>query len=168
MLEQRKMAEQLRVDLLLLESKLLDLIPLNQLNRKNAVPKYIEEEKRKIDETRDNLIQLILQERKKFDEFQWGIQDIHEEITRRSSRKHWRAYAEYGKARCYFLKTMPLSIWSLPTRSWNTPRRYSGSRLKSPGCCAWADSLSWACRIWPACTTDCYSCSVCSQPRNSA
>lgn len=107
MLQQRKMAEQLRVDLLLLESKLLDLIPLNKLNRKNAVPKYIEEEKRKIDETRDNLIQLILQERKRFDEFQWGVQDIHEEITRKSSRKHWRAYAEYGKARCYFLKTMP-------------------------------------------------------------
>lgn len=107
MLEQRRMAEKLRVDLLLLESRLLDLIPLERLGNSAAIPKYIEEEKRKIDETRDNLIQLILKERKKFDEFQWTIEALREEIARKSSRKHWRAYAEYGKARCYFLKSMP-------------------------------------------------------------
>jgi tetratricopeptide (TPR) repeat protein len=107
MLEQRKMAEQLRIDLLLLESKLLDLIPLDRLSKKSTIPKYIEEEKRKIDETRDNIIQLILQERKQFDEFHWSVKDLQDEIARKSSRKHWRAYAEYGKARSFFLKTMP-------------------------------------------------------------
>lgn len=106
-LQQRRMAEKLRIDLLLLESKLLDLIPLQHIARRKSIPKYIEEEKKKIDETRDNLIQEILQERKIFDEFRWTVESLKDEIARKKSRRNWRAYAEYGKARGYFLKTLP-------------------------------------------------------------
>lgn len=103
-LEQKKQAEKLRVDLLVLESKLLDMIPLEN---RQEMPKYLQQELKRIDEARDSLMKNILQERKIFDEFQWGILQLREEIFVRRSRKHWRAYAEYGKARAFFLKTIP-------------------------------------------------------------
>lgn len=106
MIEQRRIAEQMRIDLLLLETKLLELIPIERLDNRNAIPGHLEAEKRKIDESREMLVQRILEERKRFDDFQWQMEELKEEIERRRSRRHWRSYAEYGKARAYFLKTM--------------------------------------------------------------
>ncbi len=103
MQQNKQMAENLRVKLLLLETKLLDMIPFPSRD----VPKYIKHEHERVNRTRENLIKKILEERKLFDEFQWSIEKVREEIFIKQSRKHWRAYAEYGKARAYFLKTMP-------------------------------------------------------------
>ncbi len=102
--EQAQRAEKLRLDLLVLESKLLDMLPLYN---NSSVPKYIKDERKRLEQTRDNLIKNILEERKIFEEFQWGIQKMREEIELKRRRKHWHAYAEYGKARAYFLKTIP-------------------------------------------------------------
>lgn len=104
MLEQRRMAEKIRVDLMLLESKLLELIPLEG---QSDIPQYLEEEKEKIKETRDVLIENILEERKLFDGFKWSMTGLKDEIARVKSRKHWRGFSEYGKARAYFMKSMP-------------------------------------------------------------
>ncbi|HHL71466.1 MAG TPA: tetratricopeptide repeat protein [Bacteroidetes bacterium] len=101
--QNKQMAENLRVQLLLLETKLLDMIPFPSKD----VPKYIKHEHERVNRTRENLIKKILEERKLFDEFRWSVEKIREEIFIKRSRKHWRAYAEYGKARAYFLKTMP-------------------------------------------------------------
>lgn len=103
LIEQRQQTEKLQVQLLLLESKLLDMIPLAD----HQMPKYLKDEKQRLDETRDSLIKKILAEKKVFQDFQWGIEKLKEDIVLKQSRRHWRAYAEYGKARAYFLKTIP-------------------------------------------------------------
>jgi len=103
-LSQRKMAEALKMELLVLETKLLEMLPISQ---PNEVPKYMREEHKKIIATRDNLIQKILDERKIFSDFQWEVKNLKDEISRKKNRKHWQNYAEYGKARAFFLKTIP-------------------------------------------------------------
>ena len=103
LVEQSKRAEKLGLDLLVLESKLLDMLPLAT---NGDVPKYILEEKKRLEKTREKLMKNILEEREIFEEFQWSILKIREEMELKRRRKHWRAYAEYGKARAYFLKSM--------------------------------------------------------------
>jgi len=103
LMEQSKRAEKLGVDLLVLESKLLDILPLYQ---GGDIPKYIREERKRLEEAREALMKNIMEERQIFEEFQDSIQKIKEEVEMKRRRKHWRAYAEYGKARAYFLKTM--------------------------------------------------------------
>ncbi len=103
LVEQSKQAEKLGIDLLVLESKLLDMLPLVTTG---DVPHYILEEKKRLEKTREALMKNILEERKIFEEFQWNIAKMREEMELKRRRRHWRAYAEYGKARAYFLKTM--------------------------------------------------------------
>lgn len=103
LLEQSKRAEKLGVDLLVLESKLLDILPLYS---SGDVPKYIRDERKRLEETREALIKNILEERRIFEDFHLTIQKMKEEVELKRRRKHWRAYAEYGKARAYFLKTI--------------------------------------------------------------
>jgi tetratricopeptide (TPR) repeat protein len=101
--EQEEMIEKLKVKLLVLESKFIDTI---RLDRKE-VPKYIQQEHERLVRLQDQLIQDILAERKLFEEVSYNIEFIYNEMERRESRRHWRAYAEYGKARALFLKGMP-------------------------------------------------------------
>ncbi|MDZ7289328.1 MAG: hypothetical protein ONB44_07885 [candidate division KSB1 bacterium] len=101
--EQEQMMEKLKVQLLVLESKLLNTISLDG----KAVPKYIKDEHDRLARLHDQLFESIVAERKLFEEVSQNIELMHKEIERRESRRHWHAYAEYGKARALFLKGMP-------------------------------------------------------------
>ncbi|MCG3120007.1 MAG: hypothetical protein ALAOOOJD_02571 [bacterium] len=100
--EQEQLMEKLKVQLLVLESKLLTKINLDK-----TVPKYIKEEHDRLSRQQDQLIENIVTERKLFEEASQNIELMQQELERKESRKHWHAYAEYGKARALFLKGMP-------------------------------------------------------------
>ena len=102
--EQQKMAEALRVRLIILEGDLMHVMPLDE---HNEVPLYLKHEQDRVEKTQDNLMQRLLDERLVFDEFQSNLLQLREDIFIKQSRRHWRAYSEYGKAREYFLKTIP-------------------------------------------------------------
>ena len=99
---QEQEMEKLKVQLLVLESKLLTSINLDK-----TVPKYIKEEHQRLSQQQDQLIESIVAERKIFEEASQNIEIMQKEMERKESRKHWHAYAEYGKARALFLKGMP-------------------------------------------------------------
>ncbi|KAA3658792.1 MAG: hypothetical protein DWQ10_10390 [Calditrichaeota bacterium] len=102
--KQEKLAEALRVKLIILESDLIHTIPVDD---RSEVPLYLKKEQDRVEKTQDNLAQKILDERLVFDDLQWEMAKLREEIYVKQNRRHWRAYSEYGKARAYFLKTIP-------------------------------------------------------------
>jgi hypothetical protein len=101
--QQEQMMERLKIQLLVLESKLLTTINLDG----KTVPKYIKEELDRLTRSQDHLIENIISERKLFEEASQHIELMQKEMERKESRRHWHAYAEYGKARALFLKGMP-------------------------------------------------------------
>ena len=100
--QQEQEMEKLKVQLLVLESKLLTTINLDK-----TVPKYIKEEHDRLARQQEQLIASIVSERKLFEEASQIIELLQQEMERKESRKQWHAYAEYGKARSLFLKGMP-------------------------------------------------------------
>lgn len=102
--EQEKLLEKFKVQLLVLESNLLDSI---HLDGKKDVPKYIKDHYDELSRARDQLVESIITERRTFEQVATNIETIRFDISRLESRRHWRAYAEYGKARALFLKGMP-------------------------------------------------------------
>jgi tetratricopeptide (TPR) repeat protein len=100
---QEQMMEKLKIQLLVLESKLLTTINLDG----KTVPKYIKEEFGRLTRSQEQLLENIVTERKLFEEASQSIELMQQEIERKESRRHWHAYAEYGKARALFLKGMP-------------------------------------------------------------
>jgi tetratricopeptide (TPR) repeat protein len=101
--EQEQLLEKLKVQLLVLESKLIDTIRLDG----KQVPKYIQQEHQRLVKLQEQLLENIVAERQLFEEASEKIELMHMEIERKESRRHWHAYAEYGKARALFLKGMP-------------------------------------------------------------
>lgn len=102
--EQEGMLEKLKVRLLVLETKLIDSI---HLDGSKQVPKYIQDHSAQLAKSKDQLIEQILGERKTFEEVSQNLEQVRSDIARKESRRHWGAYAEYGKARALFLKGMP-------------------------------------------------------------
>lgn len=102
--EQEGLLEKLKVRLLVLESKLIDTI---QLDGSKQVPKYIQDHSDQLAKSKDQLIDQIVAERKTFEEVSQNLEQVRSDIARKESRRHWGAYAEYGKARALFLKGMP-------------------------------------------------------------
>lgn len=95
--------DKIKMDLLVLETKLLDTIQLD--NDKN-VPLSIKKERERIAETREGLLKRIREERETFDNISSQIQNIRYAMNLKENRRDWRAFAEYGKARALFLKRM--------------------------------------------------------------
>ncbi len=102
--EQESLLEKLKVRLLVLESKLIDSI---YLDGSKQIPKYIQDHSDQLAKSKDQLIEQILSERKTFEEVSQNLEQVRSDIARRESRRHWGAYAEYGKTRALFLKGMP-------------------------------------------------------------
>lgn len=96
--------EKSKVRLLVLESKLIDAI---SFDKSNNVPKYIVDHYEQLQRSQDQLIAELMSERKHFEELSADLEMFRAEMVRKESRRHWRAYAEYGKARALFLKGMP-------------------------------------------------------------
>jgi hypothetical protein len=96
--------EKSKVRLLVLESKLIDAI---SFDKSNNVPKYIMDHYEQLQRSQDQLISELMSERKYFEQLSNDVERFRSELVRKESRRHWRAYAEYGKARALFLKGMP-------------------------------------------------------------
>lgn len=96
--------EKLKVKVLVEESKLLDAISLNGYGEQ--VPKHLIEEKKKLNNFRENLITQLLTERDNLLLMQDSIYKLRELADRRERRKDWKGYAEYGISRAMFLKNI--------------------------------------------------------------
>jgi len=103
MFAEKKRIEGLKVDLLLLETKLLDTIPLRATD---GVSHLLKKERERIEKQRDELAQNILSERKMFQSISDNVKTMERRLEQKEARKEWRAYAEYGKTRALFLKSI--------------------------------------------------------------
>lgn len=101
--EQRKHLQTLRTDLLLLESRLLETIPMA---RGNGVPEDIVAQRERLHQRRENIVRQLVEERRIFNTVAESLERLEREVEKREMQKDWRAYAEYGKARAVFLKGM--------------------------------------------------------------
>ena len=100
--EENVKIEKIKMELLMMESKLLDVIPY-QVDE--STPSYLKEEREKLNELRMMLLKRIQQERKTFNEFTEQLAKLRKLAERREQRRDWRAYAQYGKSRALFMKT---------------------------------------------------------------
>ncbi|GEM_PF-396724 len=95
--------EKIKLDLLMLESKLLDSI---NLPSEEALPVSVQEEKVRLQETREGLLNRIRDERQTFTDLSELLAALQERTFTRQDRRDWRVYAEYGRARASFLMQM--------------------------------------------------------------
>jgi tetratricopeptide (TPR) repeat protein len=95
--------ERTKMDLLVLESKLLDTIPLEVDGKATA---YLKEEGRRLLELREGLLKRIHEERQVFDDLSSQMEELKQTANRREVRRDWRAYAEFGRSRAMFLKML--------------------------------------------------------------
>lgn len=96
-----KRIEELKTELLVLESKLLDTIPYRT---GNGIPKNVAQEHERIRKQQESLLENIVKERKIFESVSKNIAQLKRQIEKREIQKDWRAYAEYGRVRAMFLK----------------------------------------------------------------
>ena len=95
--------EKIKMDLLVLETRLLDTLPLSE---EETLPVYIKTEKSRISEAKEGLLRRIETEKSDFNEMLSQIESLKRLMALRENRRDWRAYAEYGKSRALFLKRM--------------------------------------------------------------
>ncbi len=93
--------ERIKMDLLVLESKLLEVLPLYSTD---GLPENMQQEKGHITELREEFLKRIKKEREDFDQLTTQILRLKKLATMKEERRDWRAYAEYGKSRALFLK----------------------------------------------------------------
>ncbi|NOZ62688.1 MAG: tetratricopeptide repeat protein [Calditrichaeota bacterium] len=99
--------EDLKVKILIEETKLLDAIPLN--GRGQKIPDYLLAEKKRLKEVREKMIENLRAEKDQLVYMQEQIADMSKIVERRERRKDWRGYAEYGVSRALFLKELGTS-----------------------------------------------------------
>jgi tetratricopeptide (TPR) repeat protein len=98
---EEKSIEELKTELLVLESKLLDTIPYRA---GNGIPKNVAQEHERIRKQQESLLENIVKEREIFESVSKNVAQLKRQIEKREIQKDWRAYAEYGKVRAMFLK----------------------------------------------------------------
>lgn len=96
--------EKMKLDLLMLETKLIDVLSLGSL--KQDVPNYLKEEQQRLLDIREGLLRRIKEERKVIDDLSRAMQTLKRRTQIKQDRRDWRAYAEYGRARAAFLKQL--------------------------------------------------------------
>jgi len=99
-----KHVEELKVKILVEETKLLDTIPL--VDPGKEIPKYLIKKKKELRDFREKMISNLLNERDHLLIMQYNIDNLIKLVERRERRKNWRGYAEYGISRALFLKEM--------------------------------------------------------------
>jgi tetratricopeptide (TPR) repeat protein len=95
--------EKTKTDLLVLETNLLDRLPLNEADA--AVPEHLRSEREELISSRQNLLAQIQTERQSFEVLSAGMTGLQQLASRQPARQDWRAYAEYGKTRALFLQS---------------------------------------------------------------
>ena len=98
---QDKSIEKVKLDLLILETKLLNLI---QLSPQTDAPEYLQMEKDEIAQIRSNLMIKMQEERLAFESLVNQLEVMKRMLRVKEERQDWRAFAEYGKTRALFLK----------------------------------------------------------------
>lgn len=104
-IEQSKI-EELKVQVLIQESKLLTTLSLTHPGDKNQ--NYLVNEHKKIENFREKLITNLLRERDNLIFMKNQIDRLKKVAERKENRKDWRGYAEYGISRALFLKEMEM------------------------------------------------------------
>lgn len=102
LMEENINIEKIKMDLLVMESRLLDSIPLGD---SEGLPVYLKEEKQELAETRMALLRKIQTERETFNLLSEQMVQLQALAERRENRRDWRAYAQYGKSRALFMKS---------------------------------------------------------------
>ncbi|NIA31943.1 MAG: tetratricopeptide repeat protein [Actinobacteria bacterium] len=100
--EENVKIEKIKMNLLMLESRLLDAMPLQF---RAEAPAYLKQEGNKINDTRIALLKRIHEEREIFNSMSSQMKELRDLAVRKENRRDWRAYAEYGKSRALFMKT---------------------------------------------------------------
>lgn len=93
--------ERIKLDLLMLETKLLDML---EISSEQPMPEHIQEEQERIAEARIGLLKRIREERQTFEKMSYLIDSMKHRTEVKQDRRDWRAYAEYGRTRARFLK----------------------------------------------------------------
>ena len=96
--------EKIKMDLLVMESRLLDALPIGQ---DDGTPTQLVEEKQKIADSRMALLKQLQVERETFTDLSDQMASLQQLAERRETRRDWRAYAQYGKSRALFLINRP-------------------------------------------------------------
>ncbi len=104
LLDESIAVEHIKTDLLVMESNLLDALPLQ--GDEHFLPHYYGNERNRIIESRQGILRRIQEERMKIDAAFEEIQYLRELLVRKQSRQDWRAYAEYSKSRALFMQSM--------------------------------------------------------------
>jgi tetratricopeptide (TPR) repeat protein len=95
--------EKTQMDLLVLESKLLDAMPISIDNK---APTYLKDESQRLMEMREGLLKRIHEERQVFNELSEQMDELQRLADRREARRDWRGFAEFGRSRAMFLGTI--------------------------------------------------------------
>ncbi|MBN1996531.1 tetratricopeptide repeat protein [candidate division KSB1 bacterium] len=99
--DERQKAENINLELLMLESRLLEVLPIGM---DGTAPDYLKQEKKKLHEIRTSLLERIQKERQSFKSITNQMDELEKMAKLKESRKNWRAFAEYGKSRALFMK----------------------------------------------------------------
>jgi len=96
--------ERTKTDLLVLETNLIDRLPLNEADA--AVPEHLRAEREDLISSRQNLLAQIQKERGSFDALTAEMSGLQQQASRQRARQDWRAYAEYSKTRALYLMSL--------------------------------------------------------------
>ncbi|GBD93497.1 tol-pal system protein YbgF [bacterium BMS3Abin05] len=97
---EQKQIKNIQINLLMIETRLLNSIQLT--GSKKYVPKFMLNEKNKLEKRRRILLRQIVSEREDYQNLLTQIQQLKLVYERRN--KDWRSYAEYGISRALYLK----------------------------------------------------------------
>lgn len=98
---QEKNVEELKTQLLVLESRLLDTI---KSKSGNGVPDYVKQERTRLKQQHELFMEEIIQERRDFEAVIGMIAELKAQIEKAERQKNWRSYAEFGRGRAMYLK----------------------------------------------------------------
>ena len=96
--------EKLQTDLLIMESELIDALPLQVTWPE--MPDELREQRQQLLDLRQGLLRRIQEERDRVNQLADGMEELRRMTRRKQSRMDWRAYAEFGKSRALFMQSM--------------------------------------------------------------
>ncbi|HNW60430.1 MAG TPA: tetratricopeptide repeat protein [bacterium] len=105
LLEEGIEVEKLQTDLLIMESELIDALPLQVTWPE--MPADLRDERQQLLDLRQGLLRRIQEERVRVNRLVAEMDELRRITRRKESRMDWRAYAEFGKSRALFMQSMP-------------------------------------------------------------
>lgn len=100
--EERGKLEEIKMELLILESRLMEIIPVGSDGN-------VQKDKDDIFSIRKDLLKQIYDERLVFNSLSRQMDEMEASTSMTEKRRDWRAFAEYGRSRVMFLKSIQAS-----------------------------------------------------------